>query len=153
MLERARTVHRFVNQLRLGSKHKRNFWKKSSSNTNVSETSLETTNKSSASIMLTNGVHTSNEASSNASHHVESSEMSFISMEHELGDISEQFYLVPSSERNVPSKQQSESSSTYSDNFNFEWVNDIISMYMTYDSEVPKSTFPEADYEYYSNFL
>ncbi|KAG7895651.1 hypothetical protein KL936_000359 [Ogataea polymorpha] len=153
MLEHSRTIHRFVNQLRLGSKHKRNFWKKSSPNTNVSETIMEPANKYSACSMLINGVNTSKETSSNTLHHVESAEMSFVSMEHELGDISEQFYLVPSSERNVPSKQNSESSSTYSDSLDFEWVNDIISMYMTYDSEVPKSAFLEADYEYYSNFL
>ncbi|KAG7831261.1 hypothetical protein KL920_000781 [Ogataea angusta] len=153
MLERAKTVHRFVNQLRLGSKHKRSFWKKSSPNTNVSEASIQTTTKSSANILLTDGVGTSNEATSNTSHHVESTELSFISVEHDLGDLSGQFYLVPSRERNVPSKEQSESSSTYSDSFNFEWVNDIISMYMTYDTEVPRSAFVEADYDYYSNFL
>ncbi|KAG7700290.1 hypothetical protein KL933_000362 [Ogataea haglerorum] len=152
MLERARTVHRFVSQLRLGSKHRQSFWKKPSSNTTVSET-IQTTNKSPANTVLTDGVDTSKEAAANTLLHVESTEMSFISVEHDLGDLSEQFYLVPSSERNVPSKQQSESSSTYSDSFNFEWVNDIISMYMTYESEVPKSALLEADYEYYSSFL
>ncbi|KAH3662080.1 hypothetical protein OGAPHI_006261 [Ogataea philodendri] len=153
MLKRSKTFTKIMDNFKSKPKMKRqlSFWRKPAprakhSHEIISEDNSFVLNNTPSSVLFSDGTNATEQTTID-----QLTAVSSFSKESAFKDHSEKFYLVPGKERQLSSEAPTESSSVYSDHTDFDWVFDLLSLYM--DQDTYGTSFMDPDYDYYSNFL